>query len=100
MGFSGTGLNLQSFGQLVFGLNSSNAKNVKIEFEDNVGNRAIFYAAGVDVTKNYYKFLASSLQGSIDATKIKKIYFSVNDGSFDASPSSGNFILELLGIPS
>lgn len=96
---NGSSFNLQTAGQLVFGLNSTNAQKIKIEFEDNTGNRAFYYATDVDVARGYYKFLASALQGSINASKIKKIHFTVASESFSSEPSSGNFVVELLGIP-
>lgn len=97
---NGSSLNLQTMGQLTFGLNASNAKKIKIEFEDNFGNRAFYYASNVDVARGYYQFLASSLQGSINASKIKKIHFTAVSESFNSAPAPGNFVLELLGIPS
>ncbi|MDD3295706.1 MAG: hypothetical protein PHG20_13620, partial [Geobacteraceae bacterium] len=91
----GSSVDLSAFSQIVFGLNSSQAKMAKIEIEDANGKRAVYYAQNVDVSRNYYKFLSASAAGSVDLTRVRSVSIVVDRSCVGAGYEIGDIFLEL-----
>ena len=94
----GSSADLSSLSQIVFGLDSDKAGNVKIELEDASGKRATFYAQNVDVSRNYYKFLASSVAGSIDLAHVTALHVVVDGNSVAPGNEVGDLRIEIGGL--
>lgn len=95
---TGQTADLSGQANVVFGLESAQAKRVKIEVDDASGGRAIFYATDINTTRNYYEFLTDSLAQSIDINNVTRITFVVEPLSVDPGDELGQLTLELGGL--
>jgi hypothetical protein len=95
---NGSSINLTTMPNLIFGVDSTKATSLKLEVEDTSGKRATYYIRNVDVSRNYYKFLTSSLSGNVDATHIKALHFTAETGSVSTGNEVGTFRVEIGGL--
>ncbi len=95
---TGASTDLSAVSSLVFGVNSSTVRTLRMEVQDTAGATAVFYIKNVDVTRQYYQFLTSLLVGSIDRTKVKKINFVVDQSSVISGGQTGSVDIALGGI--
>jgi len=97
----GTGevVDLSELSQLVFGLDSVQAKVAKIEIKDAKGKRATRYVRNVDVSRNYYKFLTAGLASEgVDVAQIVEINIGVDTSSVSVGNETGDLHVEIGGL--
>ena len=93
---NGRSTNLSAIPNLIFGINSTVVKNLKIELEDTHGN--IYSTSNTDiVAAGYYKFLTSLAAARVDLSHIRSIKFGLDQYSV-TSTKVGDLRLEIAGL--
>jgi hypothetical protein len=93
---NGSTADLSKLSPLVFGLDSTKARVVKITIKDAKGKRATRYVRNVDVTRNYYKFLVRELDpAEVDVAKVVEINLGVDASSVNPGDEIGDIRFEI-----
>jgi hypothetical protein len=93
---NGSSIDLSAVPNLIFGINSATAKNLKITIKDTHGNT--YSTSNTDiVASGYYKFLTSLAAGRVDLKHITSITFGVDQYSV-TSGTEGDLRLEIGGL--
>ncbi len=95
---NGSSADLSGLSSIIFGIGSDKADKIKIEIDDEAGNRAVYYVTDIDSTRQYYEFMTSLAAQSIDLTKVKRINLIVDSSSVTSGNEIGSFELEIGGL--